>query len=96
MFTSLVRGKEASEGGNKVSLHVTLLLAGTGPGVGTLVPGVLVSTHPRGEELGRRGLVFIGASVGLSEGIKDEVFGDLVEVLVKRGLEEGRDSDGSE
>ena len=79
-----------------MSLHVTLLLAGTGLGIGTLVLGFLVSTHPRGEELGRRDLVFIGASVGLSEGIKVVGFDHLDGVVVKRGVEEGRDSGGSE
>ena len=79
VLISLVRGNGAREGGNKVSLHVTLLLAWMELGIGTLVlPGVLVSTHPRGEGLGRRDLVFIGASVGLSEGIKEGGFDDVV------------------
>ena len=78
MFELSVRGKGVREGGNKVFLHVILPLAGTELGTGTLVPGVLVSTHPRDEGLGRRDLVFIGASVGLSEGIKEGGFDDVV------------------
>jgi hypothetical protein len=67
----LLRGNGASEGGNNLSFHVTVPLAGTELGVGTFVPEVRVSTHPRGEEEGRRDLFFIGASVGTSEGMND-------------------------
>ena len=82
VFELSVRGKGVREGGNKVFLHVTLLLVGTELGIGTLVPGVLVSTHPRGEEQAGRELLFIGASVGRAEGRNR---GDLC----KRGAEEG-------
>ena len=74
--------------GNRASLHVTFLV-----GVlvrGTDVPGDCVSTHPRGEGLGRRDLAFIGAFVGLFEGTKvdrdvEDGFNVKVGVTVGRG-----------
>ena len=95
----LVRGNVAREGGNNLSLHITFPLAGTELGFGTLVPEDCVSTHPRGEEEGRRDLFFIGALVGTSEGMNDAscLVGDGGRgVLVKRGLEEGSGSGISE
>ncbi len=95
----LVRGNGAREGGNNLSLHVAFPLAGTELGFGTLVPGDCVSTHPRGEEVGRRVLFFIGASVGTSEGINDgtRLEGDVGRgVLVKLGLDVGSGSGVSE
>jgi len=85
----LVRGKGAREGGNNFSFHVILLLAATGLGIGTLVPVVFVPTHPRGEEVGRIDLVFIGVPEGVSDGTKEEG-------VVKRGEDVGRGPGGSE